>query len=505
MRFVGAWAGLLGLVSVSAVAASPLSDCESKNPLTEQQGCTAVLAAGQEMQSLDFGAYNNRAQALLSLGQPQEALKDALAGEALNPENGPIHLAAAKAYVALNQMDKAKAAVQQAQRLSPNDPDTYVLQGEMQLAAGHVQAGFTSLKRALALDPNDADAYVARAVAYMQNGKLQLAVFDVSKAVSLGSTDPRVHLVLGFAAADKNNWQEAALEETQYLAAAPENPLVLAALAQAQHALGHNQAALVAINKALTFTSSVPEFYLLRAQVEDALTQFSDEIADLTTVIENSSGDKDQLYRTLLWRANAEQEAKLPDAALEDVNAAIKLQPHGAKAYAAKAVLERLAGHAQLAIADDNEAITRDKTDIQAYEDQADAYSLLHNYEAAAEDETAVLKLQPNSALDLNNRCWFLALDGKLPEAEVDCLHALRLSPNDPSTLDSTGYVYLQLKQYQKAIEFTTRALAQSPHLATSLYGRALAEQALGQDKKAEADRALAKRYDPKIEQDFGH
>lgn len=495
----------LALFAATPVLAAPFSACESKTPATALEGCTAILEAGQDMQSLDFEAYSNRAQAELSLGQPQAARRDALAGVALNPANGPIYLTLAKAYVALDQTKAAKAALDTAMSLTPNDPGPYILLGEMHLAANDWKADVAAQNQALALNPNDADIYMARAIAELEGSQPKVALADVNHAAALGSTDPRVHLVRGFVAAGDSDWKTAALEETQYLYAVPDNPLVLAAFSQAEEALGHNQQALQAINHAIALVSTVPDFYLQRASVEDRMGQFSDEMADLTTVISNAGTDKDLLYHTLLLRAGAEQQAKLFDLAMKDAQRAVALAPDKAPAYTAEAVLARTMKDNKAAIADDAKAIDRDNKYIPAYEDQAVAYSLTRDYANAVKDETQVLRLAPNSAPDLNNRCWFLALEGKLPEAQTDCLASLKLAPHQPATLDSTGYVYLQLKRYQEAIHYYDEGLKLDPKMSTSLYGRALAEQALGETKQADADMAQAKKDDPKIKQDFGH
>ncbi|HTQ70505.1 MAG TPA: tetratricopeptide repeat protein, partial [Acidocella sp.] len=115
-----------------------------------------------------------------------------------------------------------------------------------------------------------------------------------------------------------------------------------------------------------------------------------------------------------------------------------------------------------------------------------------------------ILQVQPKSAGDLNNRCWFLALDGKLTQALGYCQQALSLDPGNAATLDSTGFVYLKLKNEKQAISYYDQALKADPKLASSLYGRGLAEQAGGDADAAKADIALARQYDPKIEQEFG-
>jgi len=69
---------------------------------------------------------------------------------------------------------------------------------------------------------------------------------------------------------------------------------------------------------------------------------------------------------------------------------------------------------------------------------------------------------------------------------------------------DSIGYVYLELKLPTKTVYYYSMALGAHPKFASSLYGRALGEQALGQTAAATTDFAAAKTVDPKITSDFG-
>lgn len=501
------------LIASPAFAGANPADCEGQGPALIKQGCSAILAAGQNMQSLDFEAYNNRALAELDLQEPQAALQDAQAGIALNPNNGPIHLALARAYLALNQPAKALDAASQAMTLSPNDSGPYILLGELQLLRGDWQASITEQDRALQHDPTSTEAYMARAVAEMQGNDISSALADANQAASLGSTDTRIHLIRGLAAADANSWQVAQVEESLFLTQNDTGlyaVYALPVLAQAQLNLGDPHGALVSINRAIALMPQTPNFYMQRAIIEAVLGQTQPEMGDLTAVINAASsaspqaGDKEMLYHSLVLRSGTYLTLHQIAPARADITQAITLFPKQPQAYAVLADIEHAAGNLDAAVAADQKAIAVDPNDALLYASLSMLHDAQHNYAAAAADEAAILKIQPHSATDLNNRCWFLALDGKLDEALGDCQLALKITPNDPATLDSTGFVYLQKQQNELAIHYYTLALKAAPQMASSLYGRGLAEQRLGDPKKAEADIALAKKYDPDIMKDFG-
>jgi len=115
-----------------------------------------------------------------------------------------------------------------------------------------------------------------------------------------------------------------------------------------------------------------------------------------------------------------------------------------------------------------------------------------------------VLRLQPQNQPAWNNRCWFKVVSGDAAAALPDCTQALVMDPHDAAALDSMGYVRLKLRAYALSVSSYSAALKADPTLASSWYGRALAEQALGQGAAAQADFARAAKLDPDIASDFG-
>jgi len=65
--------------------------------------------------------------------------------------------------------------------------------------------------------------------------------------------------------------------------------------------------------------------------------------------------------------------------------------------------------------------------------------------------------------------------------------------------LDSRGFVYLKLGQFDNAIADYNAVLKLKPKLAISLYNRGLAKQKKGDSAGGDADIAAAKAIDPKI------
>jgi tetratricopeptide (TPR) repeat protein len=96
-----------------------------------------------------------------------------------------------------------------------------------------------------------------------------------------------------------------------------------------------------------------------------------------------------------------------------------------------------------------------------------------------------------------------LANLGDFTNALQDCNHALVLAPHDAATLDSRGFVYLTMQNYDLAIADYNAALKENPKLASSLYGLGLAMRAKGETGAGEKI-AMAEKLDPAVTSDFG-
>lgn len=235
-------------------------------------------------------------------------------------------------------------------------------------------------------------------------------------------------------------------------------------------------------------------------------------------------------YEALAIRASCENDVDLWQAAMADENTAIAMLPNSSWAYWYRGLTYGYQHDFGAELADLNKAIALAPTDIRPLTDRIRLYEFEHRYADAVRDETVLLRVLdadgPDNApepSDYNMRCWDQAHTPNLKGALSDCQQAIALLKNsygfDPADhkyellttgqavaeiYDSTGYVYLKLNLPTKAAGYYSTALSAYPKFASSLYGRALAEQALGQTAVAATDFTAAKTIDPKITSDFG-
>jgi tetratricopeptide (TPR) repeat protein len=193
------------------------------------------------------------------------------------------------------------------------------------------------------------------------------------------------------------------------------------------------------------------------------------EIQACTRVIEFFGAETAQISWAFYHRGNAYVAQQDYDRAILDYDAAIKLKPDHAHAYA----------------------------------DRGLAYFGKGAFARAIEDYDQAIRLDPSYATTYQDRCYSLAILGHVERALPDCNKALMLSPRDPIFLDSRGYAYLRQGELDKAIADYKAALKSHPFFDTALFGRALAYAAKGDRVQAAHDLKAARSINPKIDQEM--
>lgn len=225
--------------------------------------------------------------------------------------------------------------------------------------------------------------------------------------------------------------------------------------------------------------------------------------ADLSRAIALAPANGHYYYQ----RATIRMRERQPGAAHDDLDRALELAPDDAEALMMRARL-RLMAHDRPAASGDIAAVDRL---LPAASDLRLALGVLYGeidaYERAIAQFDGWLHIHPEDNRKpeaLNSRAWFRALANKeLPAALSDVDAALRSRRDNPSFRDTRGLVRLRMGDYAQAVADYTAGIATAPKSAWSLYGRAVAERHLGQEKAAAADTAAALAIAPHIDERF--
>jgi len=221
-------------------------------------------------------------------------------------------------------------------------------------------------------------------------------------------------------------------------------------------------------------------------------------------------------------RGHAKYMQKQYEAAIIDLNAALRIKPDYVEAYNGRGIMKAELGQYKSAIADFDEALRLkpdladayylrglSKQNLRQYEsaisdydtvlhinpDDAEAYVnrgntklSLGRYEAAISDYNAALRIKPNFALAYYNRGNAKDKLGQYRAAISDYDNALRINPADAETYVNRGYAKLALGQYTDVISDCDAALRIKPNSANAYKNRGIAKSYLGQYEAAISD-----------------
>ena len=193
-----------------------------------------------------------------------------------------------------------------------------------------------------------------------------------------------------------------------------------------------------------------------------------------------------------------------PAKALEDFDKALSLDPTQADARLRRAWLRFAAKDGDGAKADLDALDTTLAPQAQMRLSMARLYDNVALPGQALAQLNRWLASHPNEVRRdnaLNTRCWVRARLGiELEEALADCDDAVDSDSKNSNYLDSRGWVYLRLGNYEKALADFDRSIGIRPESAWSLYGRGLARTRLGDVARGEADLAAARKVESDID-----
>lgn len=450
-------------VTSAAGAKLPPGPCASVEPLIAAANLTASTGGTNDTAMLDLDRAIDRAPACatawlrraeLDLGQLDydKTLSDARAAVARAPHNAEAYgmLGLAEAAQSENGADGDEAARLKAAAVADLtraigggvvDPVILTARGTMYQELNDHDRAFADYDRAVALDPQDIQLLIGRGMAHETAGDDDLALADFAEARRHEGTDVMHDVDI------RRTYVEAV---------------------RIYQRKGNFDAAIALLTQAIASHPKDGDYYRMRAEVYLRRHDEAHAIADLTSAIPLSRYPQEEYIR----RAKIYSDRGDFAAALADAGAAIEADPGEASSYVARGDIEEARGDVTAAIAD---------------------------YDRGAALKNSVTSLQANNAA-----CWVRAKHNiELDKAMAYCDAAMMRGTGYSDTLDSRGLVHFRRGEYAAAVADYTSALARNPKLATSLFGRALAEQKLGQAEAAKTDLAAARAADANIDDQF--
>ncbi len=241
--------------------------------------------------------------------------------------------------------------------------------------------------------------------------------------------------------------------------------------------------------------------FAARGRALVARRDFERAIADLTQAAQLDPSQPDYFYQRALAYLGEERS----DPALTDLDQALKLKPDFTDALLTRARLElrrsdKAAARADLDVVDRTTSTQSDlKLEMSSlYLGAGLPEQSIHQVDEWISSHGSDARLP----VALNERCWARAMwNRELDQAEADCKRSLRLSRDDPNTLNSLGWVELRRGRFDLSITQFDSALQRAPKQASSLYGRGIDELRLGKTAAGEGDIAVARAMAPHLEE----
>ena len=202
-------------------------------------------------------------------------------------------------------------------------------------------------------------------------------------------------------------------------------------------------------------------------------------------------------------RARAHEADKQPDAALADLDKSLSLDPKNVDALLMRAELRFAQKDRAGAAADVAAASAVAPSGSSRARSIAALYIQLDQPAAALPILDDWIRLHGDDAMlgtVLNERCWARSLSNQmLDDALKDCRKAIKRDGDSAAYLDSLGLVELRLGHYPESIKAYEQAIAKNGKSAWTRYGLGLAKIHAGQTDAGNADLVAARSLDPQI------
>ncbi|MFO0791230.1 MAG: tetratricopeptide repeat protein [Pirellulales bacterium] len=244
-----------------------------------------------------------------------------------------------------------------------------------------------------------------------------------------------------------------------------------------------------------------PEGWLAQAQEAAKTAASVEQLANIITLCDRglqhtpSSQTMASLRRLSAWAHNRHGElladSAHPDAAIQDFQVAISMDPTCSLAIHNRAVTLAQRNQYGAALRDFNRVIELNPGLAVAYRNRAELLAALGRMEEAIADYDQAIASLPDDAALLRSRAHAHQRVGDFASAAVDINQALQIAPNDPDTITLRGNLAAEQGRFEKAGEDFERALAIDANWAEALRSLAWLRATCPDQRFRDAEKAL--------------
>ncbi|MEO5932041.1 MAG: tetratricopeptide repeat protein [Duganella sp.] len=385
----------------------------------------------------------------------------------LKPDDQAALRNRAAAYLDTAQNVRASEDLEKLAALDASNPGVHRGRGLVALRAGHYNEAIAAFTKSLELAPDNDFSLVNRAQAYEKIGELNKALADIDETLRVNKKSGAAPYLLRIKILRTQGDTAKAIRQIEpMLAAAPEDVNAYMTAADLHMRLNQRQQAVDVLNRGVLAAPDA-DIYLYRAQVRPR-------------------SDKQGRQR--------------------DIDSGLALEPHSIGANRLRAELEFDNGNFPAA----NETLTKLLTDdsasgsLTAVLVQRGIVHLKMSNPTLAKADFDRARDTTKTASQLNELAWELAIHNvELPTALSIIDEALKKQPDNHAFIDSKGFILLRLGRYREAIEQYDMALKLRPEEPSSLFGRGIAKRRSGRTSAAQADLTAARAAQPYVDTKF--
>jgi putative PEP-CTERM system TPR-repeat lipoprotein len=448
-----------------------------------------ALAASDPGVTANYGLINihmerkDYADALADI----DALQGKMPGKAL-----PFQL---RGRVEMLRGDKAKArgAFESALKVDPAFYPAIETLSAMDIADGDFKSAAARFQKVLDGQPKNLSANLGLLAVREKAGASQDELLStVEKMVRQLPSEPLPRLNLIELQMRRKDVKQALSSAQDAMAALPDNPDIAAALGGVQAVAGDFDQAVSAFNKQIALAPSSPRSYMPLAELYVSRKDNDSAIKTLNRALgvkpdylpaqmalaglARGRGDFSEARRLAL---SVQQQRPKESAGWEILGDTESAQKHwDAAAAAYRTALGKsastelalkayhslvLAGNAPAAKAFETEWMASHASDARFLFFLGEQAMIRQDYAAAEQRFSAVLKIQPDNAMALNNEAWLLFKLRK-PGALDLAVKANKLAPDQPAFMDTLAEIHAADGHVDQAAEIEKRAVAAQPN-----------------------------------------
>ncbi|MCL4796107.1 MAG: tetratricopeptide repeat protein [Bryobacteraceae bacterium] len=349
------------------------------------------------------------------------------------PRNPVIRYNLARAHQSRGEIDAARVQFAEAVKIRADFVAAHVGLGQINLLKRDYGAAIESAEKALQLEPGNIPAKVVKINALINNDNLRQARSDLETYLRQAPESPDLQFQLALVNFQEQRFAEAENSFRALRTRFPSDPRLTFGIAEVYMRTGRQKEALEFIQQELQKTPEDPG-------LQGAIANIARRADDLPLA--------ERYYRQLLEKNPKSQDLHLQLGEVlrrrGQMQASIELLRRGLQ-------LDNNSPSANLQLAMTLDAAGLKRESLPLYE--------------------AIVKIQPDNAIALNNLAFMLAEDGRdLDQALTYAQRARQLMPNNPDVADTLGWIYIRKNLSDNAIRIFRELTAKHGNIAMYHY-----------------------------------